>query len=116
METVAGRLVRQVSKARTIGPKSLAMSVVLDPLPERLRSTVRRLEWLAAHVRSGLADPADFRQAQVGLALLPLSTAEFDLAANRLENARYYLLAGEQGAAGYELRLLIGSLQLGKPA
>jgi hypothetical protein len=92
------------------------MSDVLDPLKERLQSTVHRLEGLAAHVRSGLAEVGDVRQAQVGLALLPLSTAEFALAVNRLENARHYLLAGEHGAAGYELRLLIRSLQLGKLA
>jgi hypothetical protein len=65
---------------------------------------------------SGLAGVADFHQAQEGLAWLPLSTAEFALAVNRLENAHHSLLASEQGAAVYELRLLIRSLQLGKPA
>jgi RNA polymerase sigma-70 factor (ECF subfamily) len=50
-----------------------------------------------------------------GLAWLPLSTAEFALAVNRLDNARHYLPASEQGAAGYELGLLIRSLRLGKP-
>jgi hypothetical protein len=92
------------------------MADVLDQLKERLQSAVRRLEGLAAHVRSGLADVADFHQAREGLAWLPLSTPEFALAVERLENARDYLLAGEQGAAGYELRLLIGSLRLCKPA
>jgi hypothetical protein len=113
---VASHLVRLVLKARAIDPESLAVSDVLDPLKERLQSTVRRLEGLAAHARSGLADVADFHQAQEGLAWLPLSTAEFALAVNRLENVRHYLLAGEQGAAGYELRLLIRSLRPGKPA
>jgi hypothetical protein len=90
------------------------MSDVLDPLKERLQRTVDCLDRLAARVRSGKARVADFRQARAALAWLPLSAAEFALAVSRLENARHYLLAGEQGAAGYELRLLIGSLQLGK--
>jgi hypothetical protein len=115
-EIVTGRLVPQVSKAGTIEPESLAMSDVLDPLKERLQSTVCRLDGLAARVRSGVADVADFRHAQEAFTWLLLSTGEFALAVKRLENARDYLLAGEPGAAGYELRLLINSLQFGKPA
>ena len=41
---------------------------------------------------------------------LPLSTSEFGLAMNRLNNARRYLKSNECGAARYELRLLIGGL------
>ena len=92
------------------------MCEVLDPLKERLQGAIRRLEGLAARARGGLADVADFHQSREGLAWLPLSAAEFALAVKRLENARDYLLAGEQGAAGYELRPLITSLRLGKPA
>ena len=42
---------------------------------------------------------------------LPLATAEFGLALNRLANARHYLESGECGAARYELRLLRRSLE-----
>jgi hypothetical protein len=45
------------------------------------------------------------------LEALPLTTAEFATARNRLENARSYLEAGERGAARYELRLLRRSLE-----
>ena len=41
---------------------------------------------------------------------LPLTTSEFSVAMNRLNNARRYLESDERGAARYELRLLIGGL------
>ena len=41
---------------------------------------------------------------------LPLSTAEFSLAMNRLRNARRYLSSNELGAARCELRLLFCGL------
>ena len=40
----------------------------------------------------------------------PLPTAQFALAMNRLNNARNYFVAGEPGAARFELRLLVGGL------
>jgi hypothetical protein len=42
---------------------------------------------------------------------LPLSTAEFGLARNRLDNARRYADSDEPGAAIYELRLLLNRLR-----
>jgi len=39
---------------------------------------------------------------------LPLATSDYDLARSRIRNARRYLVAGEPGAAGYEIHLLIG--------
>jgi hypothetical protein len=44
------------------------------------------------------------------LEALPLGSADFGLAVNRLVNAQHYLHAGERGAARYELRLLLRSL------
>ena len=41
---------------------------------------------------------------------LPLSTAEYGVAANRLENAGRYMRSEENGAASYELRMLARSL------
>jgi hypothetical protein len=52
------------------------------------------------------------RDAREVLEVLPLTTAEFVTARNRLENARSYPEAGERGAARYELRLLRRSLEL----
>ena len=40
----------------------------------------------------------------------PLPTAQFALAMNRLNNARNYFVAGERGAARFELRLLLRGL------
>jgi hypothetical protein len=42
------------------------------------------------------------------LEALPLTSAEFSLAANRLANAQHYLESGECGGARYELCLLHG--------
>jgi len=50
------------------------------------------------------------RQIEEVLECLPMATAEYDLAKARIRNARRYLLAGENGAAGYEIQLLIGLL------
>ena len=54
---------------------------------------------------------AKFQEAHEALEALPLTTAEFATAQNRLNNARSYLEAGERGAALYELRLLLRSLE-----
>jgi hypothetical protein len=54
---------------------------------------------------------AGFERARLLLEALPLGSAEFGLAVNRLANARHYLQSGEYGAAHYELRLLRRSLQ-----
>lgn len=56
----------------------------------------------------GLA--AEFQEAHEALEALPLTTAQFATARNRLESARSYLDTGERGAALYELRLLRRSL------
>jgi hypothetical protein len=54
---------------------------------------------------------AEFHEAHQALEALPLTTAEFATARNRLNNARSYLEARERGAALYELRLLRRSLE-----
>ena len=52
-----------------------------------------------------------FRRLRVLLEGLPHGSEEFALAVNRLANARQYQVAGEHGAARYELRLLRRSLE-----
>ena len=60
----------------------------------------------------GQVDPvASSEQALLLLQALPLDSAEFGLAINRLANARHYLESGEYGAARFELRLLRQSLE-----
>lgn len=49
-------------------------------------------------------------EAALLLESLPLTTSEFSVATNRLNNARRYLESNERGAARYELGLLIGGL------
>ena len=84
--------------------------------------SARTLEQIRAHVFTCLTQlieqvfsaglpTAEFQQAREALGALPLPTAEFATARNRLNNARSYLEAGERGAALYELRLLLRSLE-----
>jgi hypothetical protein len=54
---------------------------------------------------------ADFEEIRRMLEALPLATAEFGLAINRVTNAQHYLHCSEYGAARYELRLLLRSLE-----
>ena len=51
-----------------------------------------------------------FAEVEMILVALPLNTAEFSLAGNRLRNAARYLKSGECGAACYELKLLARNL------
>jgi hypothetical protein len=83
----------------------------LDAVPDRRLAAARRLEDLLALVRAGATCDSDFRTARSLLDALPLASADFALAAARLENARRYVAAGEPGAAAFELRLLLGSLR-----
>jgi hypothetical protein len=53
----------------------------------------------------------DFDHVRHLLEALPLTTAEFGLAVNRLANARHYLESSEPGATRYELGLLLRSLE-----
>jgi hypothetical protein len=69
------------------------------------------LEGLIEQVFSSGYPTAQFQVAREVLEALPLTTAEFATARNRLENARSYLECGERGAARYELRLLRRSLK-----
>ena len=44
---------------------------------------------------------------------IPLSSGEYCVAQNRLQNAHRYLVSDERGAARFELRMLAGSLRDG---
>jgi len=48
---------------------------------------------------------------QIMIESLPLASGEYGAVSNRLRNARRYLRSDEQGAATYELRLLMGDLR-----
>ena len=62
-------------------------------------------------VREGQATEGDFYESRTIVESLPLSTAEFGLAACRLGNAARYYSQGEAGAAAFELKLAQRSLQ-----
>jgi hypothetical protein len=79
----------------------------IDFLRDLLRVSLDELQR-----RSGDETSADcFERLRHLLNALPLNTAEFALALNRLANASHYLESGEGGAARYELRLLRRSLE-----
>jgi hypothetical protein len=60
-------------------------------------------------------DPvADFEQLRRLLESLPLASGDYCVAVNRLTNAQNYLRSGEQGAARYELHMLLRSLETGR--
>jgi hypothetical protein len=81
------------------------------------RAHVRQLVQSLLHqVRAGGPPEIEFDRTRVGLAWLPLTTAEFATAVNRLANARSYSRSGEAGAACYELHLLLRSLEPVEPA
>ena len=52
----------------------------------------------------GLSD--GWSRARDMLGMLPLSTSEYAVAVNRLNNAERYLAEGQSGAANFELKLL----------
>jgi hypothetical protein len=76
------------------------------------RTAIRRLARLRAQMRLGINVSRELSEIQGVLESLPLSTSEFGLAHNRLQNALKYLEAAEPGAARYELQLLETSLRL----
>ena len=88
---------------------SQATSVV--SIDEIWRTALSRLRCLTAQVAHGHEASFAFEEFFAMLAALPLSSDEFGLAGNRLNNARRYLQSAERGAAGYELRLLERTLQ-----
>jgi hypothetical protein len=76
------------------------------------RTALRRLAWLRAKIKIGINVAQALQDSQGVIESLPLSTSEFGLASNRLQNAANYLASGEPGAARYELQLLETSLRL----
>jgi hypothetical protein len=73
---------------------------------------IRRLARLRAKVMLGINVCRALSDFETILESLPLSTSEFGLAHNRLQNALRYLASAEPGAARYELQLLATSLRL----
>lgn len=83
-----------------------------DLLPAALTSTQASacLADLQAQIARGTCAPHTFASLRQLLEALPLDTATFAVACNRLANARAYSQVGEFGAANYELRLLAQSM------
>jgi hypothetical protein len=82
--------------------------VSIDEIWQTAMSRLRRLQALVTH---GREHAFAFEEFFAMLAALPLSSSEFGLAGNRLNNAQRYLHSAERGAAKYELELLERTLQ-----
>ena len=78
-----------------------------DTIRHELLATVEHLLIL---LRRNAEIAADLDEVCGLLELLPLAADEYQVASNRMRNARWYLAAREQGAAHYELQLLERSL------
>lgn len=89
----------------------------MSPLPpasitDSLRLHFRQsVETLRAKFSHDGGSAVGFEQARQDLETLALTNEEFSLAVNRLANAQHYLRGGERGAACFELRLLLQSLE-----
>ena len=82
------------------------------PLTDSVRLLFRRnVETLHEKVSYAGGPVLGFEQARQQLQTLALTSEEFGLALNRLVNAQHYLHSGEHGAACFELRLLLQSLE-----
>src|SRR5262249_8992145 len=85
-----------------------ANSSITDPLRALLCASLDEMLVLPSGRKTTIAC---FERLRRLLEALPLDTAEFALAVNRLTNARHYLQVGEHGAARYELHLLRRNLK-----
>jgi hypothetical protein len=73
----------------------------------------KAFEHLLVQVARGDDPATGFAHVRQILEALPMTSAEFCTAINRLANAQHYLRAGERGASSYELNLLLRGLELG---
>ncbi len=72
---------------------------------------IRRLSRLRTQMKLRMDVSRGLAELNVLLESLPLSTSEFGLARNRVNNARRYITAAEWGAAQYEFKLLESNLR-----
>jgi hypothetical protein len=91
----------QNPKSRTVNTHSIAAAFA------RLIQAARRL---FHDVGRGRNVNLHFDDVSVLIATVPLTTEEYDLAAQRLQNAMRYTKQGETGAARYELAALVRRL------
>jgi hypothetical protein len=77
------------------------------PITESPRALLcQGLDELQSQPSDHMPPVACFERLRLLLEAFPLDTTGFGLAVNRLSNAWHYLIAGECGAARFELRLL----------
>jgi hypothetical protein len=91
--------------------KRVEQTLSVVSIDEIWQTAMSRMRCLLALVTHGHEASFAFEEFFAMLAALPLSSSEFGLAGNRLNNARRYLHSAEWGAAIYELRLLERTLQ-----
>ena len=86
------------------------LQIPVSPPDEVQRTLVQHLQGLVDRTTSVDDAIDELLDVLAMLNALPLSTSEFGLAVNRLKNAHRYLVSDERGAARYELRMLLGTL------
>jgi hypothetical protein len=101
----------QPTKDRETAMKQAEKTLSVVSIDEIWQTAMSRLRCLLALVAHGHEASFAFEEFFAMLAALPLTSSEFGLAGNRLNNARRYLHSAERGAANYELRLLERTLQ-----
>ena len=65
---------------------------------------------LQDRIASGQINPDVVHDVRASISALPISSADYSVAINRLNNASRYALSGQLGAADYSIRMLAKSL------
>lgn len=92
-------------------PQDLSVSRDADGVEACCFELLSSLLHLDREIACGEAATNRFDRAFALLAALPLTSSDFSVSARRLGNVRHYNASGEAGAATYELRLLIRSIE-----
>ena len=83
----------------------------LETMDQLTSDVMRSVHTVIEQTTDATAPVDDMSDILTLLNALPMSTSEFGLAINRVKNACQYLRSNTPGAARYELRMLLGSLQ-----
>ena len=89
----------------------LNTSLVSVNINDLWRIAIRKIARLRSRIAVGIDVSHDLQELNEHFESLPLSTSEFGLARNRVNNVLRYLKCGERGAAQYELKLLDSSVR-----
>jgi hypothetical protein len=110
MSVRSARPTRNERRTRAYAMKTLKSSTT-NSVDANWKAAIHILAWLHAKAVLGIDVSRDLCEFHSRLQSLPLATAEFGLAKNRLNNAIRYFGVNERGAARFELSLLERSLR-----